>query len=473
MDSVNNWTTLRAPKKRSEMRTLHDTPLELLQHTPLQELQHTPAETRLVATGEPRPEPEDMDYRPRLLDAALTESLASVGAVVIEGPKASGKTATARQAARSEVRVDSAEARQAFAISPALLLEGATPRLLDEWQVEDGLWNEVRHAVDDRQAKGQFILAGSAVPRDDPGRHPGPGRFIHLRMRTMTLAETGHSTKRVSLAAVLAGDVPTTPEPGLSVPALAERLVIGGWPAHLDLTAAQALRAMQGYIDDVCRVDVPRLDGVRRDPAGVRALINSLSRNLATPATLESLTADAAGADRGMKVDTTRGYLEALGRLMITDDVPAWKPDLRSRTRLRSAAVRHLADPALATAALNASPARLLADLNWMGFLFESMVVRDLRVYAAAQGGEVFHYRDNTGLEADAIIELPGGDWAAFEIKLGSTVPVVEAAAAGLLRLRERVAGRPPLALGVITGTGFGLPRPDGVLQIPIGALAA
>ena len=413
-----------------------------------------------------------MEYRPRVVDAELAASLEAAGAVVIEGPKACGKTETGRRLARSEVRIDTTAARQAFAVSPALLLEGASPRLLDEWQVEPGLWNEVRHAVDDRQDKGQFILTGSAVPRDDPGRHPGPGRFIHLRMRPMTLAETGYSSKRASFADILAGEQASVPDPGLSVPEIAERIVVGGWPAHLGLTPVQALRAMRGYIDDVCRVDVPRLDGIRRDPIGIRALIDSLARNIATPATLESLTADAAGADRAMKVETTRGYLGALGRLMITDDVPAWKPDLRSKARLRGASIRHLADPALATAALNAGPKRLLGDLNWMGFLFESMVVRDLRVFAAALGGSVFHYRDNTGLEADAIIELPDGEWAAFEIKLGSAPAVVDGAASSLLKLRDRVAGKPPRALVVITGTGFGFPRPDGVLQIPAAALA-
>lgn len=413
-----------------------------------------------------------MEYRPRVVDAELAASLEAVGAVVIEGPKASGKTETGRRAAMSEVRVDTPAARQAFAISPALLLEGETPRLLDEWQLEPDLWNEVRHAVDDRQAKGQFILAGSAVPRDDPGRHPGPGRFIHLRMRTMTLAETGFSSKQVSLADILAGEQVTAPDPGLSVPEIAERIVVGGWPGHLGLTPTQALRAMRGYIDDVCRVDVPRLDGVRRDPDGVRAVISSLARNIATPATLASIAADAAGPDRAMKVETARAYLEALGRLMITDDVPAWKPDLRSRTRLRGASVRHLADPALATAALNAGPQRLLGDLPWLGFLFESLVLRDLRVFAAVLGGTVFHYHDNTGLEADAIIELPDGNWAAFEVKLGSAQPVVDAAALSLIKLRDRVAGKPPQALVVITGSGFGFPRPDGVLQIPAAALA-
>lgn len=413
-----------------------------------------------------------MTYQTRVVDATLAASLDAVGAVVIEGPKAVGKTETARQARRSEIRVDSAVARRAFAIDPSLLLEGETPRLLDEWQVEPDLWNEVRHAIDDRQARGQFILTGSAVPPDDPGRHPGAGRFIHLRMRPMTLSETGHSTDRVSLGAIFAGDRPTAPDPGLSVAGIAERIVVGGWPLNLGLTPAQALRALQGYIDDVCRVDVPRLDGVRRDPDGVRALLGSLARNVGTPATLASLTSDARGVDRDMKVETTRGYLAALSRLMVVDDLPAWKPDLRSRTRLRGAPVRHLADPSLATAVLNVDPIRLVSDLEWMGFLFESLVVRELRVHAEALGGRVFHYRDNTGLEADAVIELPDGSWAAFEVKLGSSPAIVDAAARSLLRLRDRIDGKPPNALVVITGTGYALPRPDGVLQVPIASLA-
>lgn len=414
-----------------------------------------------------------MQYRPRVLDTELAQSLRAIGAVVIEGPKACGKTETARQAARSEVRLDDATARHAFAIDPKLLLEGATPRLIDEWHVEPEVWNYVRHAVDDRQAVGQFILAGSAVPRDDPGRHPGPGRFIHLRMRPMTMSETGHSTGSLSLSSILAGSEVACPEPGLTVPDLAELAVIGGWPGHLGLTSGQALRAMRGYVDDVCRTDVQRLDGIRRDPRGVMRLLLSFARNVATPASVESLTAYANGRDGVMLADTVRAYLDALARLMITDDVPAWKPGLRSRTRLRAAAIRHLADPALASGILNASPERLLRDLNWFGFLFESMVVRDLRVYAEALGAQVFHYRDEKGLEADAIIEMPDGRWAAFEIKLGGSPAVVEPAAANLLRLRDRVAGDAPLALAIITGTGYGLTRSDGVLQVPIGALGA
>lgn len=415
-----------------------------------------------------------MAYRARVIDGELAQSLRSIGAVVIEGPKACGKTETARQAAKSEVRLDVDQtARQAIAVDPSLVLDGPTPRLIDEWQMEPDIWNHVRRAVDDRGQLGQFILTGSAVPRDDASRHTGAGRFIHLRMRPMTLSETRHSTDVISFADVIGGESVSCPEPGLTVRDLAQRVAIGGWPGHLGLNATQAQRAMQGYLQDICNVDVRRIDGIRRDPRSVMRLIQSLARNVACPVTLQSLVADANGKDGAMKAETVRGYLDVLSRLLITDDVSAWKPDLHSRTRLRAASIRHLADPALAVAATRASPARLLTDLNWFGFLFESMVVRDLRVYAEALGAQVFHYRDESGLEADVIIEMPDGRWAAFEVKLGASSALVDAAAANLLDLRDKVNADPPLALGVITGTGYGIVRKDGVLQIPIAALRA
>lgn len=409
-----------------------------------------------------------------MLDGELALSLQSVGAVVIEGPKASGKTETARRAARSEVRLDvDPTARQAIAVDPSLVLDGPTPRLIDEWQMEPEIWNHVRRAVDDRGEPGQFILTGSSVPRDDVSRHTGAGRFIHLRMRPMTLSETGNSTQAISFADVLKGIPASCPEPALTVRDLAELVAIGGWPRHLGLNAAQAQRAMRGYIQDICNVDVRRLDGVRRDPASVMRLLQSLARNVACPTSLQSLVADVNGKDGTMKPETVRGYLDALSRLLITDDVAAWKPDLRSRTRLRAASIRHLADPALAIAALKASPARLLADPRWFGFLFESMVIRDLRVYAAALEAHVFHYRDENGLEADAIVEMPDGRWAAFEVKLGASAAILDAAAANLLLLRNKVDGEHAAALGIITATGYGIMRKDGVMQIPIGALRA
>ena len=411
-------------------------------------------------------------YRARVLDRELTLSLQSAGAVVIEGPKASGKTMTALQAAADVIRLDVDDTvRQAIAIDPSLVLDRAPPLLIDEWQLEPTIWNHVRRAVDDRGLPGQFILTGSAVPRDDAVRHSGAGRFIHLRMRPMTLSEAGHSTDRISFASVMTGASIAAPEPGLTVRDLAQRSAIGGWPRHLGLSAAQAQRQMQGYLADICNVDVREIDGVRRNPRAVMRLITSLSRNIACPASIEALAADVNGRDGAMKADTVRNYLDVLARLMITDDVPAWQPSLRSRIRLRGASIRHLADPALAVAAVKASPARLLADLRWFGFVFESTVVRDLRVYAEALGGSVFHYRDGSNLEVDIVVELPGGEWAAFEVKLGATREIVDAAAASLIALRDKVNAEPPVALGVITGTGYGTVRPDGVLTIPIGSL--
>jgi predicted AAA+ superfamily ATPase len=228
---------------------------------------------------------------------------------------------------------------------------------------------------------------------------------------------------------------------------------------------------MAGYIADVSREDMTRLDGTSRDPDGVRRVLTSPARNVATPTTVQSITSDAAGADGSIKIETVRTYLAGLARLMITDDIPAWKPSMRSRSRLRASWIRHLADPAPAAAAMGATPVRLLRDLNYKGYLFESMVVRDLRAYAEAEAALVYHYRDEKDLEVDAIVELPDGRWAGFEIKLGSSPEVTDIAAAQLLKLRDKVGGEPPIALGVITGTGYGFTRAGGRLQIPIGAL--
>lgn len=414
-----------------------------------------------------------MPYRARVVDAELAASLASTGAVLVEGPKACGKTETARQAARSEVLLDvDLRARQAAAIDPSLVLDGATPRLIDEWQREPAIWDHVRRAVDDRGATGQFILTGSAVPPDEETRHIGAMRIIRLRMRPMALSESGHSTGASSLSAVLRGEPVRATDPGLTVRQIADLVSTGGWPGNLGLTVPQAQRRLRGYISEIARADVQRVDGVRRDPQVVTRLLRSLARNVATPAPIKRLRADVNGTDGNLKEETVSSYLDALARLMIVEDLPAWSPGLRSRTRLRAASVRHFVDPSLAVAAVRATPARLLADLNWFGFLFEDLVVRDLRVYAQALEAQVYHYRDESGLEADAIIEMPDGRWAAFEVKLG--LGEVNAAAEHLMKLRDRVdtdATGEPLALAVITGTGYGYVRDDGVAVIPIGAL--
>lgn len=414
-----------------------------------------------------------MEYRPRVVDQELQDALESVGAVLVEGPKACGKTETARQAARSEVLLDVDEqARTAVSVSPGLVLDGTEPRLIDEWQRAPDIWNLVRRAVDDRGGPGHFILTGSSVPPDDETRHVGAGRFIRLRMRPMTLAESGRSTEAVSLRALLDGEGVQTPDPDLSISDLTESICRGGWPGNQGLTVDRAQRLLRGYVGEIARADLQRVDGVRRDPDAVARLIRSLARNVATPASISSLRADINGPDGNLRPETVSSYLGALERLMVIENLPAWAPSLRSRTRLRAAAVRHFVDPSLAVAAAQVAPDRLIRDLRWLGLLFENLVVRDLRVYAQALNAQVFAYRDGTGLEADAIIETSDGRWAAIEIKLGQGE--VDTAAEHLIRLRDRVdtdvAGE-PTALVVVTATGYGYVRKDGVTVVPIGAL--
>ncbi len=414
-----------------------------------------------------------MTYQDRVVDIELAARLRATGAVVLEGPKACGKTATARQVAASEVLLDiDAGARQAIAVDPALVLGGATPRLIDEWQLAPAIWNHIRRAVDDRGQPGQFILTGSAVPADDITRHTGAGRITRLRMRPMTLFETGHADGAISLARLLDGEPVRSADPGLTVADLAERVAVGGWPGFRGHTVEQSLRAVRDYLDEIRRVDIGRVDGTRRDPDKVGRLLRSLARNVATYAAATTLAADAGGADGALDDDTVREYLGALERLMIVEDQPAWAPHLRSRSRTRRAAKRHFVDPSLAVAALRATPDRLLGDLNLLGFLFESLVVRDLRVYAQASEAHVLQYRDNTGLEIDAIVETTEGRWAAFEIKLGPGQ--IDEGASTLLKFADRIdmtkCGNPSV-LGVIVGTGYGYVRDDGVSVIPIGAL--
>ena len=405
-------------------------------------------------------------YRARLADHELRQRLGAAGAVVIEGPKACGKTATARRAAASEVLLDvDANARRAVAIDPALVLAGAAPRLIDEWQTEPAIWNHVRRAVDDRPRPGQFILTGSAVPADDVTRHTGAGRLTRLRLRPMSLFETGRSSGAVSLRALLAGAAPRSAESAFSIEELAGQVCRGGWPGNLQRSVNQALQANRAYLDEIRRVDVGRVDETRRDPAKVGDLLRSFARNVATYAAASTMAAD-------LNNHTADAYLTALERLMIVEDQPAWAPHLRSRSRLRGAPKRHFVDPSLAVAALRADPDRLLRDLAWFGFLFESLVVRDLRVYAQHHDAEVLQYRDNTGLEVDAIVQAADGTWAAFEVKLGAGM--IDAAAATLLRFAKRVdpaRSRAPAALAVIVAGGYGYVRGDGIGVIPIGAL--
>jgi hypothetical protein len=407
-----------------------------------------------------------MTYRERIADRELVRRLDANGAVVIEGVKACGKTATARQVAASEVLLDTDEnARRALAVDPALVLEGAVPRLLDEWQIEPAIWNHVRRAVDDRGTSGQFILTGSAVPADDIVRHTGAGRLTRHRLRPMSLFETGHSSGLVSLQQLLGGHSAVTLDSELPLSRLAEHISVGGWPAHLGRSANQSLQANRDFLNEIRRVDIARVDGIRRDPVKVGRFLHSFARHVGTYAAASTMTAD-------LNNHTAAAYLSALERLMIIEDQPAWAPHLRSRSRLRSTPKRHYVDPSLAVAALRADPDSLMQDLDLLGFLFESLVVRDLRIYAQHSDAEVLQYRDNTGLEVDAIVQGPGGQWAAFEVKLGTGM--IDQAAANLVRFAARVdtsRSGAPAALAVIVARGYGYVRPDGIRVIPIGAL--
>jgi uncharacterized protein len=415
-----------------------------------------------------------MTYRPRVVDVELRARLESVGAVVIEGPKACGKTETATQVAASRVLLDvDHSARQALAVDPSLVLAGDTPRLLDEWQVEPELWNHVRRAVDDRRSAGQFILTGSSVPSDDVSRHTGAGRFAFVRMRPMTLFESGHSTAAVSLTELMSGGSPHCGDPGLAVGDLAERVAVGGWPGQIGRSVSAGTRAVRDYLHQIQHVDVSRVKGEHRDPNRLGRLIASLARNTATEASASVIAADTAGSNAPLARNTVTDYVDALERLMIVENQPAWAPHMRSKAILRAAPKRHFVDPSLAVAALGANADRLLQDLTLFGLLFESLVIRDLRVFAQLLDGQVFHYRDSNGLEVDAIVQLADGRWGAFEIKLG--VGSIDPAARSLRKFASivdtSVCGEPS-ALCVITGSGYGYTRPDGVCVVPIGSLA-
>ena len=402
----------------------------------------------------------------------LSDALKGVGAVVLEGPKACGKTETARQQAASEVRLDVDRAdRLAAETAPELVLNKPAPMLIDEWQIVPSLWNHVRRQVDDRGRPGQFILTGSATPNDDARRHSGAGRFAVIQMRTMSMTECGKSDATVSLRQLLDGGFQQTSGKEFSITEIAEIISVGGWPGWIGAPTEAVLRGMRDYLRQISHVDVPLVAGRRRNPEKVMAVLRSIARNTATEAAMTTLAADTQEHGASVDRDTARDYIAALQHLWILEPQPAWSPSMRSRVHLRSAPKWHLADTSLAVAALRASPAKLLQDFETLGLLFESLVVHELRVLSAPLDGVVYHYRDNKGLEVDAIVDCQEGRWGAFEVKLGSAR--LDAAAENLLSLATKIdtttMGKPSV-LGIITSDGPAYRRADGVLVIPVGS---
>ncbi|MEZ5186933.1 MAG: DUF4143 domain-containing protein [Candidatus Nanopelagicales bacterium] len=411
-------------------------------------------------------------YLPRIADVELEQRLGYIGAVLIDGPKACGKTATASRHAQTVIRLEEDQtARTWVRLAPERLFEGPTPILFDEWQVEPRIWNKVRRQVDDRDGKGLFILTGSATPTDDASRHSGAGRFSVMKMRPMSLFESGHSNGEMSLASLLRGERQTGLGTHLSFGELLNRIVIGGWPELIGVDETDARRWLRDYLSNIVEVDIQEL-GSRRDPAKLRRLLESLGRSVGQAVKAVELAKDVGGEDGPIAKETLTAYLTALDRLHLLDNSPAWLPHMRSRARLRTAPVRYFVDPSLGPAALGIGTSELMTDLNALGHHYEALVIRDLRIYAQPLDARVESWRDSNGHEVDAVVSIGPNKWGAFEVKLSPDA--VDEAAAALLHFKANVDTSrhgEPSCLGVITSTGAGGLREDGVHVIPIGCL--
>lgn len=415
-----------------------------------------------------------MVYYTRIIEEEIKQKLQASGALLIKGPKACGKTETAKQFAESMLQVDRDEQVPiVMSINPKILLEGKTPRLIDEWQQQPKLWNYVRHEVDDRKKKAQFILTGSANPEEAIKLHSGAGRFTLVEMQTMSWQEMGYSSGVVSLHALLQGEAIAYSDNSLSVETIIERMIKGGWPALLNASLHEAILLNRSYVDLLAEADMSRVSNVKRDPQKVRSLLRSLARNMATLVDNTTLEKDIKAAeDTDLSRPTIIDYLNALSQLMIFEEQPAFNTHIRSSASLRKSPKRHFCDVSLAIAALKLDKTRLMNDLKYCGFLFESLVYHDLKMYARANDAEIFHYRDSSGLEIDAIIQQSDGIWAAFEVKLG--IGMLDEAANNLLKFNERIDEEKfnkPASLNIISGTGMSFTRPDGVNVISLASL--
>jgi len=419
-------------------------------------------------------------YRKRIADEILRRKLEGKGAVLIEGPKWCGKTTTAEQIASSVLYMDDPEKReqniQMAELNPKRLLRGETPRLIDEWQLAPKLWDAVRFEVDHRRELGQFVLTGSAVPPDTKDiTHSGTGRFTWLTMRPMSLYESGDSTGEVSL-----GDLFTEPqeidgESHIDLDRLAFLVCRGGWPQAVGLRDEIALDQAMDYYDAVVHSDINRADNVQKNPERVKRLMRSYARSQGGQVPNTVIAGDISVNEEGkINEETVASYINALKKIFVIEDMPAWNPNLRSKTAIRTSDTRYYVDPSIAAAALGIGPQDLIGDLNTFGFLFETLCIRDLRVFADALNGQVYHFRDKDGLECDAVIHLRNGNYGLVEIKLGGE-RAIEAGAASLQALNNKIDTekmKSPAFLMVLIGTGdFAYRRTDGVYVVPIGCL--
>ncbi len=420
------------------------------------------------------------NYRKRIADDILKRKLEGKGAVLIEGPKWCGKTTTAEQVAASILYMDDPEKKEQnitmSELSPKQLLKGETPRLIDEWQLAPKLWDAIRFEVDHRSELGQFVLTGSAVPADTKEiTHSGTGRFTWLTMRPMSLYESGDSTGQVSLKDLFDGIEDIGGESKIDLQRLAFLVCRGGWPQAIDMRDEIALDQAMDYYDAVVHSDINRADNVQKNPERVRRLMRSYARNQGSQVANTVIAQDiSANGEFPISDETVASYLDALRKIFVVEDMPAWNPNLRSKTAIRSSDTRYYIDPSIAAAALGIGPDHLIGDLKTFGFLFEVLCVRDLRVFADALSGKVYRYRDKNGQECDAVICLRNGAYGLVEIKLGGQ-KLIEEGVKNLKSMQAKIDTdkmKAPSFLMVLTGTGdYAYRRQDGICVVPIGCL--
>lgn len=423
------------------------------------------------------------NYRRRIMDTLLEKKLQAKGAVLIEGPKWCGKTTTAEEIATSKIMLAKPDIKEHFKslleIDTDAALAGETPMLIDEWQTVPKLWDAVRYTVDHRHAMGQFILTGSAVPDKDAEKereHSGTGRFAWLTMRPMTLFESGESNGTVSLGELFQAPEKILQKNTLKLSDIAFLICRGGWPIAVGLPEEAALEQAFDYYDAVTKEDVTNVDGVKRASERVQRLMRAYARHQGTQASIATLKGDLKNNDTTtLDEDTISSYLDALRKIFVVEDMPAWNPNLRSKTAIRTTDTRYFVDPSIATAALGLGPTDLMNDLNSMGFFFETMCVRDLRVFAEALNGKVYHYRDKSGLECDAVVHLRNGQYGLIEIKLGGDSLIKEGAETlnELANQIDTTRMKSPAFKMILTATGeYAYRRPeDGIYVVPIGCL--